>query len=149
MQPTAVRPDVVAAPQAPSGFPFWVFAPVLLLVALYVARTSRRVRLRAAGPVGAWNEVLDSLQLAGLRPRASRTVPDVGREWGEAGVRLAALVDWAAFGPSAGKVASAPRPAGRENSWQLARQVRKAVRRKASWWRKAVWAVDPRPLFRR
>lgn len=140
VQPTPVQPDAVAAPVEPSGFPFWVFAPVLLLVGLYVARTSRRVRLRAAGPVGAWHEVLDSLQLAGLRPKPSRTVPDVGREWGEAGTRLAAMVDHAAF---------APQPPRQENSWRLARQVRKAVRRKASWWRKVVWAVDPRPLFRR
>jgi hypothetical protein len=117
-----------------------VFTPVLLLVVLYVARTSRRLRLRAAGPVGAWNEVLDSLQLAGLRPRASRTVPDVGQEWGEAGARLAVMVDQAAFAPAPERV---------EHSWRLARQVRKAVRRKASWWRKVVWAVDPRPLFRR
>ncbi|USX56001.1 transglutaminase domain-containing protein [Lentzea sp. HUAS12] len=140
VQPTAVDPDAVAAPEAAKSFPFWVFTPVLLLVALYVARTSRRVRLRAAGPVGAWNEVLDSLQLAGLKPKPSRTVPDVAREWGEAGARLAVAVDQAAF---------APRPVHDENSWRLARQVKKAVRRKASWWRRIVWPVDPRPLFRR
>jgi transglutaminase-like putative cysteine protease len=140
VQPTAVRSDQVAAPEAPEGFPFWVFTPVLLLVGLYVARTSRRVRLRAAGPVGAWHEVLDALQLAGLRPKPSRTVPDVAREWGEAGAQLAVLVDQAAF---------APQPIPGENSWRLARQVKKAVRRKASWWRRVVWAIDPRPLFRR
>ncbi|MET9225305.1 transglutaminase domain-containing protein [Lentzea sp. NPDC003310] len=140
VQPTAVQGDQVAAPQAPKGFPLWVFTPLVLLVALYVARTSRRVRLRAAGPVGAWNEVLDALQLAGLKPRPSRTVPDVARDWGEAGARLATMVDQAAF---------APRPERQENSWQLARQVKKAVRRKASWWRRLIWAVDPRPLFRR
>ncbi|GLY54129.1 transglutaminase domain-containing protein [Lentzea sp. NBRC 102530] len=140
VQPSAVAGDAVAAPAAPKSFPFWVFTPVVLLVALYVARTSRRLRLRAAGPVGAWNEVLDALQLAGLRPKPSRTVPDVGREWGEAGARLAVVVDEAAF---------APRPANDEQSWRLARQVKKAVRRKASWWRKLVWPVDPRPLFRR
>ncbi|MCR3751260.1 transglutaminase domain-containing protein [Lentzea californiensis] len=140
VQPTAVRDDRAAAPQAPKGFPFWAFTPLLVLAALFVARTSRRVRLRAAGPVGAWNEVLDSLQLAGLRPKPSRTVPDVGGEWGEAGARLAVLVDQAAFAPS---------PVQQENSWRLARQVKKAVRRKASWWRKVVWAIDPRPLFRR
>ncbi|MFJ8959292.1 transglutaminase domain-containing protein [Lentzea sp. NPDC102401] len=140
VQPTAVQGDQVAAPETPKGFPFWVFTPVLLLVGLYVARTSRRVRLRAAGPVGAWHEVLDALQLAGLRPKPSRTVPDVAREWGEAGAQLAVLVDQAAF---------APQPVVDENSWRLARQVKKAVRRKASWWRRVVWAVDPRPLFRR
>ncbi|GGU31048.1 DUF3488 and transglutaminase-like domain-containing protein [Lentzea flava] len=140
VQPTAVKPDAVAAPEARKGFPFWVFAPVLLLVVLYVARTSRRLRWRAAGPVGAWNEVLDSLLLAGLRPKPSRTVPDIGREWGEAGVRLAVLVDQAAF---------APQPVRQENGWRLARHIRKAVRRKASWWRRVLWAVDPRPLFRR
>ena len=140
VQPTAVQPDSVAAPQQQKGFPFWALIPAVLLVALYVARTSRRVRLRAAGPVGAWNEVLDSLQLAGMRPKPSRTVPDVASEWGEAGARLAVLVDHAAFAPQPGKT---------ENSWRLARQVKKAVRRKASWWRKAVWAIDPRPLFRR
>lgn len=140
VQPTAVRDDRAAVPQAPKGFPFWAFTPLLVLAALFVARTSRRVRLRAAGPVGAWNEVLDSLQLAGLRPKPSRTVPDVGGEWGEAGARLAVLVDQAAF---------APQPVQQENSWRLARQVKKAVRRKASWWRKVVWAIDPRPLFRR
>ncbi|WP_330277564.1 hypothetical protein OG205_19015 [Lentzea sp. NBC_00516] len=140
VQPTAVRGDQVAAPEAPKGFPFWVFTPVLLLVGLYVARTSRRVRLRAAGPVGAWHEVLDALQLAGLRPKPSRTVPDVAREWGEAGAQLAVLVDQAAF---------APQPVVGENSWRLARQVKKSVRRKASWWRRVVWAIDPRPLFRR
>ncbi|MFD9700672.1 transglutaminase domain-containing protein [Lentzea sp. NPDC059081] len=140
VQPTAVRPDAVAAPEPATRFPFWALTPVLLLVVLYVARTSRRLRLRSAGPVGAWTEVLDSLQLAGLKPRPSRTVPDVGRDWGEPGQRLAVLVDQAAF---------APQPAKTEQSWRLARQVRKAVRRKASWWRKVVWAVDPRPLFRR
>ncbi|SDG09024.1 Transglutaminase-like superfamily protein [Lentzea fradiae] len=139
VQPSAVRPDA-AAPAEPGSFPLWVFSPVLVLLVLYVARTSRRLRLRAAGPVGAWNEVLDSLQLAGLRPRPSRTVPDVGRDWGDAGQRLAVLVDEAAFGP---------RPVRRDDSWQLARQVGKAVRHKASWWRRLVWAVDPRPLFRR
>ncbi|MDX8030708.1 transglutaminaseTgpA domain-containing protein [Lentzea sp. BCCO 10_0856] len=140
VQPTAVPAENTAVPQPPKGFPFWVFAPLLLLVALYVARTSRRLRFRAAGPVGAWNEVLDSLQLAGFRPKPSRTVPDVGREWGEAGTTLAVLVDQAAF---------APEPVRAEHSWRLARQVRKAVRRKASWWRKVVWAIDPRPLLRR
>lgn len=154
VQPTAVQPDVVAAPEVAKGFPFWVLTPVLLLVALYAARGARRVRLRGAGPVGAWNEVLDSLQLAGLKPRPSRTVPDVGREWGEAGVRLAVLVDQAAFAPQVvgverglgQAVGRASRP---ENPWRLARKVRKAVRRKASWWRRVVWAIDPRPLFRR
>ena len=136
----AVRTTRSPRLQAPKGFPFWVLTPVLLLVGLYVARTSRRVRLRAAGPVGAWNEVLDSLQLAGLRPKPSRTVPDVAREWGEAGAQLAVMVDHAAF---------APQPVVGEHSWRLARQVRKAVRRKASWWRRVVWAIDPRPLFRR
>jgi hypothetical protein len=140
VQPTAVQGDQVAAPQAAKGFPFWALTPVLLLVGLYVARTSRRVRLRAAGPVGAWHEVLDALQLAGLRPKPSRTVPDVAREWGEAGAQLAVMVDQAAF---------APEPEHHENSWRLARQVKKAVRRKASWWRRLVWAIDPRPLFRR
>ncbi|SMD20724.1 transglutaminase-like domain-containing protein [Lentzea albidocapillata] len=140
VQPTAVRDDRAAVPQAPKGFPYWAFTPVLVLAGLFVARTSRRVRLRAAGPVGAWHEVLDSLQLAGLQPLPSRTVPDVAGEWGEAGARLAVLVDQAAF---------APEPVQHENSWRLARQVKKAVRRKASWWRKVVWAIDPRPLFRR
>lgn len=140
VQPTAVPPSNVAAPELRQGFPFWVLTPALLLIALYVARTTRRVRLRAAGPVGAWNEVLDSLLLAGLRPRQSRTAPDIGREWGEAGARLAGMVDHAAF---------APRPARTEQSWRLAREVRKAVRRKASWWRRVLWSVDPRPLFRR
>jgi len=150
VQPSAVKPDVVAAPQAPAGLPFWVLSPLLVLLVLYVARTSRRLRLRAAGPVGAWHEVLDSLQLAGLRPRASRTVPDVGREWGDAGMRLAAMVDRAAFAPSAGGARGGGQAAPEvRDGWRLARQVRKAVRRKASWWRRVVWAVDPRPLFRR
>lgn len=140
VQPSAVRPDASAAQETAGAFPFWVFTPVLVLLALYAARTTRRVRLRAAGPVGAWNEVLDALQLAGLRPRPSRTVPDVGRDWGDAGRRLAVLVDQAAF---------APEPVHHEDGWRLAREVRKAVRRKASWWRRLVWAVDPRPLFRR
>ncbi|MGW6444236.1 DUF3488 and transglutaminase-like domain-containing protein [Lentzea sp. NPDC055074] len=140
VQPTAVRGENTAAPASQKSFPFWVFTPVLLLVALFVARTSRRLRLRAAGPVGAWNEVLDALQLAGLRPKPSRTVPDVAREWGDAGAKLAVMVDQAAF---------APQPEQHENSWRLARQVRKAVRRKASWWRRVLWAIDPRPLFRR
>ncbi|MEU7475868.1 transglutaminaseTgpA domain-containing protein [Lentzea sp. NPDC042327] len=140
VQPSAVGQENVAAPELRQGFPFWALTPVVLLLALYAARTTRRVRLRAAGPVGAWNAVLDSLLLAGLRPHPSRTAPDVGREWGEAGARLATMVDEAAF---------APRPARAEHGWRLARQVEKAVRRKASWWRRLLWAVDPRPLFRR
>ncbi|WP_157529788.1 transglutaminase domain-containing protein [Nocardia sp. NRRL S-836] len=140
VQPSAVGRENVAAPEPRQSFPLWALTPVLLLLALYVARTTRRVRLRGAGPVGAWNDVLDSLLLAGLRPHPSRTAPDVGREWGEPGTRLATMVDEAAF---------APQPARAEHSWQLARQVKKAVRSKASWWRRLLWTVDPRPLFRR
>ncbi|WP_154697914.1 DUF3488 and transglutaminase-like domain-containing protein [Lentzea guizhouensis] len=140
VQPAAVNQENVAAPELRQGFPLWTLTPVLLLLALYLARTTRRVRLRAAGPVGAWNEVLDSLLLAGSRPHPSRTAPDVGRDWGAPGTELATMVDEAAF---------APAPTRAEHSWQLARQVKKSVRRKASWWRKLLWAVDPRPLFRR
>ncbi|WP_129667275.1 transglutaminase domain-containing protein [Phytoactinopolyspora endophytica] len=49
-------------------------------MAIVVLRTLRRARHRRAGAMGAWNEVLDSLWLAGHRPAASLTAPDIASD---------------------------------------------------------------------
>ncbi len=116
--------------------------PLLLVFALGLLRTGRRLRLKRAGAVGAWNHVLDLLLLSGRSPRPDRTAPDVARDLAMApAVRLADLADRAAFAPG--------RPVDQTEAWRLAREVRTALRRIVPWHRRLFWAVDPRPLWRR
>ncbi|WNV84439.1 transglutaminaseTgpA domain-containing protein [Umezawaea sp. Da 62-37] len=145
--PPLVQPAApVAAPLAPpaGGAPFFLLAvplvPILLLLAL---RAGHRVRLRRAGVAGAWSYVLDSLLLAGRTPRRDRAAPDIARDiadYAPSAVPLAALADRAAFGPST---------VAEPDAWRLAVEVRAGLRRVVPRYRRAFWAIDPRPLRRR
>ncbi|GLZ28950.1 hypothetical protein Lesp02_11400 [Lentzea sp. NBRC 105346] len=137
----SVAPAPVPSPVVSSGFqPLWLLTVLLVPLLLWGLRFARRMRLRLAGPPGAWAYVLDALLLAGRSPAASRTAPDVARGLGPAGGRLAVLADRAAFSPDA--------PAAPE-AWSLARTAARQVRRTVPWYRKLLWSLDPRPLWRR
>jgi transglutaminase-like putative cysteine protease len=118
--------------------------PLSLALLLGSLRAARRVRLRRAGPTGAWTYVLDTLQLAGRTPAPHQPAPEVARTLAgdsPAAVPLAHLADRAAFAPG-------PPPPG-YTAWPLARQVRTALRRGTPWYRRLHWPIDPRPLWRR
>jgi hypothetical protein len=116
--------------------------PVLLVLA---ARQARSLRHRRRGATGAWAEVLDTLALAGVPAPRSAAATDVAdradRRWGiSATRRVADLAERVAFGPS---------PVTDAGVRAELREVRRAARRSAPWWRRAVWHLDPRVLVRR
>ncbi|MGH3859718.1 DUF3488 and transglutaminase-like domain-containing protein [Actinokineospora sp.] len=137
------KPDAAQAKPRPR---YWLLlVPALPLAALLILaflRAARRSRLRRAGALGAWASVLDVLLLAGRPPARHLTAPDIAALVPDPApaLRLAALADRAAF---------APDPAGPDDSWRLARQVRADIRRVVPRYRRIFWAVDPRPLRRR
>jgi hypothetical protein len=78
----------------------------LVVLVLSVARGSRRLRHRRAGPCGAWSELLDLLVLLGKPPARWRTTTGIAADLAAAvpeaapGVfRLAEYADRAAFAP--------------------------------------------------
>jgi transglutaminase-like putative cysteine protease len=139
---------------------------LLVIMVLRVARTRRRLGIGdpAGRVVGAWDEVLDGLMLAGRPPPAHLTAVEVAD--------YAALV--AAQVP--GRHARRPRPAAPDLTG-LARTVnavvfgggtvadpddsaataarsravdfRRILYKRRSWWRRLAWWFDPRPLRRR
>jgi transglutaminase-like putative cysteine protease len=129
-----------------------VFGSLLLvgLVLLVASRAVRRMRHRRAGPRGAWSEVLDLLLLLDRTPPRWHTAPriasDLSRTIPVSGehpaVRLAAFADRAAFSP-AGSGSALPAP------WPDLRRLKAAARRTVPWYRRTIWPLDPRPLFRR
>ncbi|CAL9522626.1 hypothetical protein SUDANB95_03836 [Actinosynnema sp. ALI-1.44] len=146
--------------------------PLVVLVLVVASRVGRRVRLKRAGAAGAWDHVLDGLLLAGRTPPPDRTAPDIARELGPPADRLAELADRSAFAPvgtpvvggaqpgmrgdgprAAGSRGGVAEPAGSRGGgaepWRLARVVTSGVKRRARWSRRLLWAVDPRPLWRR
>jgi transglutaminase-like putative cysteine protease len=142
--------DTATAAPAPAGPKPWYLllggVPLLVFGVLGSLRAGRRARLRRAGATGAWTYVLDSLLLAGRSPVRHRPAPEIARELAPLApdaVALAALADRAAFAPE-------PAPAGLgQAAWPLALRVRAGLRRTTPWYRRAFWAVDPRPLRRR
>ena len=153
------------APTAPNGAPgdapagrasyldsaAWVVGGLLLalLVLLVAGRATRRLRHRRAGPRGAWSEVLDLLLLLDRSPPRWHTAPRIAADLSQVfpvsgeqhpAIRLAAYADRAAFSP-AGSALPAP--------WPDLRRLRIAVRRTVPWYRRTIWPLDPRPLFRR
>ncbi|MBB5954019.1 transglutaminase-like putative cysteine protease [Saccharothrix tamanrassetensis] len=161
--PPSQAPDARAS-AAPSrqwvGLLVSASIPVLVVFALGMLRTGRRLRLRRAGAAGAWDHVLDLLLLSGRTPHRDRTAPDIARDLAlDPAMRLAALADRAAFAPDRPPVPLAGRPpagatfaAGPPDpaeAWRLARQVHAGLRKIVPWHRRLFWAVDPRPLWRR
>jgi hypothetical protein len=145
---------------------------ILLVLVLFLATIAllrwlrRRGRLNGAPRarvLGAWDEVLDALALAGSPPashfaaeeiaayaaRVARAAP------GRSHARrprpaapdlddLAAKVNAVGFGFAAG----ADDIGAHTATVQAAEYVR-ALRSRRSWWRRLLWRVDPRPLRRR
>lgn len=125
----------------------WPWLALLLVVPLLVvaARAARRLRHARRGAPGAWAEVLDVLALAGTAPARSAAATDIAddadRRWGiTATRRVADLAERVAFGPS---------PITDAGLRAELREVRRAARRSAPWWRRVLWHVDPRVLLRR
>ncbi|MBO1750787.1 transglutaminase domain-containing protein [Actinotalea sp. BY-33] len=129
----------------------------VVLVGLVAARGLRRRRLRAAGAVGAWQLVADSLVLRRGRPAPAATVHAEAHEVADlvrasdrgtargvdheaAGLALAAEAE--AFGPPV-EVATS------DGTWDAARRVERGLRRGAPRGRRLGWWIDPRPLRRR
>jgi Transglutaminase-like superfamily/TgpA N-terminal domain len=147
----AREPDATAAAAAredrpPYGLLLLGLVPLGAAALLGSLRTARRLRLRRAGATGAWSYVLDSLLLAGRTPPRHQPAPDIARNLAgltPAAGRLAELAERAAFAPG-----PAP-PAITLAAWPLALQVRAGLRRVVPWYRRAFWAIDPRPLWRR
>jgi hypothetical protein len=133
-------------------------ALAVLLLGLSVAgRTLRRMRHRRAGPRGAWAEVLDLLLLMGRPPPRWRTAtgiaedlvvslpsarlsPSALADGSHPALRLAGHADRAAFAPSGAHVAS---------PWSDLHRLRRQIRQAVPWYRRLMWPVDPRPLWRR
>ncbi|MET0132282.1 MAG: transglutaminase domain-containing protein [Kibdelosporangium sp.] len=140
-QPTVAAPGVQR-----NGWSYLLLVagvlPVLVVFTFGVLRAGRRTRLRRSGATGAWAHVLDALLLAGRTPARHLPAPDVARTLAEpAAVQLAELADRAAFAPG--------QPVRTHDAWRLAVKVRADVRRTVPWYRRLLWLVDPRPLWRR
>lgn len=125
-------------------------AGVLLTgLVLLVARARRRARLRRLGAVGAWQQQVDALVLAGRAPGAHESATQVAARLDTAHPDLASRglpqallerAERAAYSPTG---AQATRT---EDSWALAVAITAAIRRAAPWWRRVLWSVDPRVL---
>lgn len=145
-EPTPAEAAEVVRPEARSWLP-WVSGAGALVVALgllVVARTLRRLRQRRRGARGAWSSVLDALRLSGHPPRPHESAEQVARaadaRFGTDAARsIAASAERDAFGPD---------PAGTGHFGAELRQVHRAARRTASWWRRVTWWLDPRVLGR-
>ncbi|NED98035.1 transglutaminase domain-containing protein [Phytoactinopolyspora alkaliphila] len=139
------------------------------VVVLFVLRVQRRLRHRRAGAVGAWDEALDAMWLAGVRAPVSRAAPDLAGDLarlggGDGAAGLAAVAEREAFGPPVttagsgrGSVRGGPdvqgggsrSPAGdRLPHWKVATALARGVRRGSAWPRRLLWWIDPRVLRR-
>ncbi|EAP99842.1 hypothetical protein JNB_06724 [Janibacter sp. HTCC2649] len=126
-----------------------VLIALLLVIALGIARQRRRVRLRRMGAIGAWQQQIDALVLAGTPPappesatviagRVAGEHPSVAESAGELLVRA----EHAAYAPEGSSITDG------DDSWQQAVAITTAIRRAAPWWRRAIWWCDPRVLRR-
>nr|BFE52939.1 hypothetical protein GCM10017745_63660 [Saccharothrix mutabilis subsp. capreolus] len=164
--PSSAQPPARAVASESRRWVGWVVlaaVPLVVLLLVVALRVGRRVRLRRAGAAGAWEHVLDGLLLAGRTPPPDRTAPDIARELGPPADRLAELADRSAFAPvgtavvvggvepvgRGGGPQAVGRHGGEAETWRLARVVAGGVKRRARWSRRLLWAVDPRPLWRR
>jgi transglutaminase-like putative cysteine protease len=179
--PTAsVAPHInAAAPNAGTGPGAGVIAGgigggmVLLVVLLigviaFLRFLRRRSQLSRGSPpqrvLGAWDEVLDSLLLAGSPAPPHLAAAEVAVHAGEvaqtvptrrhtrrprpAAPPLTELADKVnAVGFAGG--ASAPDEVAAFGARAQALEYERALRAGRPWWRRLVWRIDPRPLFRR
>ncbi len=127
-----------------------VLVSPLAVVGLKRRRTRRRRRGRdpAARVAGAWLEAIDQVRAAQVRVDASLTNSEVvstarvhlGPEVGESLGRLRTLVNRAGFAPAPVEAQQAA------DAWAAADEVRDRVQGRFPWFRRALMAVDPRPL---
>lgn len=135
----------------------WLLAATTLLVAvalLLVLRVGRRVRHRRRGAIGAWAEVLDALQLAGVRTRRGEPA-DLYAAAADAVLQISAATT-VAHGAQRAAFAPARVDGDRGGDGHDAdevrrdlRTVRRAARRHVPLWRRWWWWLDPRVLLRR
>jgi transglutaminase-like putative cysteine protease len=134
---------------------------VVVVVLRYVVRRRRLNRGSAPRRVlGAWGEVLDALALAGTPPPSHLAAVEVAdhaaavvegrptRRPRPAAPRLhdlATKVNAAGFGGPTGE----PDELAAHAAAVQAVEYSRALRRRQAWWRRLLWTVDPRPLWRR
>lgn len=122
---------------------------LLLIAALALARQRRRARLRQLGAIGAWQQQIDALVLAGTPPsdpesaavitqRLAAAHPDVAESAGA----LLLRAEHAAYAPEGSPTTRS------DDSWAQAVAITSAIRSSAPWWRRAIWWCDPRVLRR-
>ena len=181
----ATTPAATAAPQS-SGAPvdgvavgtvagglggglLTLVMPVLAVIVV-LRWLRQRERLRRGSPperiLGAWDEILDALELAGSPPARHLAAGEVAahaarviRSGGARHIRrprpaapelqdLAAKVNAVGFaGATVG--AGGTDDIGAHTATIQAAQFARALRARRSWWRRLLWRVDPRPLRRR
>lgn len=156
-EPEEVAPPL-PEPESQAPAPSWVevlaavVAVVLLLSLLVVAGGAlvvvrRRLRWRRSGPAGAWALIQRSLRAAGRRPPTHHSAPEVADAVAEpvrqaAGV-VAGQAERATFGPAPSR--SPLQPAEEPGqSWELATEVERHLRRQTPWWRRLGWWIWPR-----
>jgi hypothetical protein len=154
--PTA-EPSHTTGPVPPSsGPPVWALAAItisgtvaLLLLGTPLAKSVRRARRRRTGTtrtrtVAAWQEALDTLRGAGLRPPHSATTGEIVRASGTTCPpelhTLAQQTDLAAFAPEE------PDEADAHNAWTNSDNLRQTIRRRMPIHTRILTAIDPRPL---
>lgn len=118
---------------------------VLAVVAASAVVARRRRRWRRSGPVGSWALVQRSLRVAGRPVPAHHSAPDLAASVAEpvrqaAGV-VAGRAERAAFAPPAGETTHIPEETS--DSWALATEVERYLRRQVPWWRRLAWWVWP------
>ncbi len=176
-EPSLTRRDNAAPPPGASAesIASWaglgvgaLLATILILITILRAAQTRR-RLAAGDParrvVGAWNEVVDGLVLAGRAPPPHLSAVEVADYAalvvaGQPGRRhtrrpraaapeltgLAQTVNAVAFG---GRTVFDPDESVATSARSRAILFRRALYSRRSWWRKLLWWFDPRPLRRR
>jgi transglutaminase-like putative cysteine protease len=143
---------------------------VLALVAVLLLRTLQtRRRLHSCEPphlvVGAWEEVLDALALAGRPPPKHLVAAEVadhatlvvangpGRRHTRRPRPAAPRLDYLASSVNAvafaGHSAQGPDEAAADDARRRAVAFSRALYARRPWWRRLLWRVDPRPLRRR
>jgi Transglutaminase-like enzymes, putative cysteine proteases len=150
--PSVERP----ASSSPSGWPWWFAGAALLPLAAGLVALARlhRSRRRLTGPDphsrvrGAWAELVDGARLAGLRLQPQWTVTEVVAAVG----RAVGITPTDPLVAAVNRVAFAAGPAeGDDQDYDLAvaqaRDLVQRARQRAGPLRRALWWLDPRPLW--
>jgi hypothetical protein len=146
------------------GFVTLLLVAVAIVVLLRAAQRRRRLELGSPPQrvLGAWNEVLDALALAGAPPPSHLAAAEVAGHAADVaqlepgrhgrGPRpaapplddLARLVNTVAFADSASVGATADTSASAAASTAV--EYASALRSRRGWLKRLLWTIDPRPL---